>query len=85
MKKIDNQLLVIFGASGDLTARKLIPALLHLYKDGHLPKRFAILGTSRSNYSDEDFRNKVVIESQFLDNNISKAVSYTHLTLPTKA
>ncbi len=72
MKKIDNQLLVIFGASGDLTARKLIPALLHLYKDGHLPKRFAILGTSRSNYSDEDFRNKVVIESQFLDNNISK-------------
>jgi len=37
MKKIENQLLVIFGASGDLTVRKLIPAIYHLYKDGHLP------------------------------------------------
>lgn len=71
MKKIDNQLLVIFGASGDLTVRKLIPAILNLYKDGHLCKNFAILGTSRSNLTDDDFRKKVVTESQFLKDDIS--------------
>ena len=72
MKKIENQLLVIFGASGDLTVRKLIPAIYHLYKDGHLPENFAILGTSRSNLSDEEFRNKVIANSQFLKDDISK-------------
>lgn len=71
MKKIENQLLVIFGASGDLTVRKLIPALLNLYKDGHLSKNFAILGTSRSNLTDDEFRKKVVTESQFLKDDIS--------------
>ena len=71
MKKINNQLLVIFGASGDLTVRKLIPALLNLFKDGHLSKRFAILGTSRSNLTDDEFRKKVVTESQFLKDDIS--------------
>lgn len=72
MKKTDNQLLVIFGASGDLTVRKLIPAILNLYKGGHLPKNFAVLGTSRSNLTDEQFRKKVVTESQFLADAISK-------------
>lgn len=71
MKKIDNQLLVIFGASGDLTVRKLIPALFNLYKEGHLPKNFAVLGTSRSNMTDEEFRAKVVTESKFLKDSIS--------------
>jgi len=71
MKKIENQLLVIFGASGDLTVRKLIPAVLNLYKDGHLCENFAILGTSRSNLTDEEFRKKVVSESQFLKDDIS--------------
>jgi len=72
MKKVDNQLLVIFGASGDLTVRKLVPALFNLYKEGHLPKNFAVLGTSRSNMTDEEFRAKVVTESQFLKNAISE-------------
>jgi len=71
MKKIDNQLLVIFGASGDLTVRKLIPALFNLYKEGHLPENFAVLGTSRSNMTDEEFRAKVVTESKFLKDSIS--------------
>lgn len=66
MKKTDKQLLVIFGASGDLAVRKLIPAIFNLYKEGHLPKKFAVLGTSRSNLTDEEFRNKVVYESEFL-------------------
>ena len=56
MKKADNQLLVIFGASGDLTRRKLMPSLFELYVRGLLPKRFAILGASRSEYTDDTFR-----------------------------
>ena len=36
--------MVIFGATGDLTKRKLIPALVNLANDGMLPKQFAIIG-----------------------------------------
>src|SRR5690606_25822825 len=72
MKKTQNQMLIIFGASGDLTARKLVPALYNLYKDRHLPENFVVLGASRSALSDEEFRLKVVQESQFLVDKISK-------------
>ena len=47
---------VIFGASGDLTRRKLLPALYNLMLDGLLPKNFAVLGLGRKDLSDEDFR-----------------------------
>jgi glucose-6-phosphate 1-dehydrogenase len=47
--------IVIFGASGDLTKRKLIPALYNLAVERHL-SRFAIVGTSRSEIPDEEFR-----------------------------
>ena len=60
-------MLIIFGASGDLTARKLIPALYALFRGDYLPQNFAILGTSRSEISDEAFRNKVVRESKYLE------------------
>jgi len=70
MSKTANQMLVIFGASGDLTARKLVPALFNLYTGGHLPKNFVVLGVSRSNLSDEDFRKKVVTESSYLTDRI---------------
>ena len=63
---------VIFGASGDLTARKLIPAFYHLFDGGYLPEPFALLGVSRSEYSDDEFRNKVVFESSFLPEGISE-------------
>jgi glucose-6-phosphate 1-dehydrogenase len=56
MKKAENQILIIFGASGDLTKRKLIPALFELFKQNLLPEKFAVLGASRSELSDEDFR-----------------------------
>jgi glucose-6-phosphate 1-dehydrogenase len=55
---MDNHLLVIFGASGDLTARKLIPAIYNLYRRKQLPERFAILGISRTDLTDEEFRKK---------------------------
>src|SRR5678816_1164255 len=54
---------VIFGASGDLTHRKLIPALYELSHEGgshgHLPSPFAVLGVSRTPMSDEQFREKM--------------------------
>lgn len=56
MKKADDQLLVIFGASGDLTGRKLLPSLFELYVRGLLPEKFCILGASRTSYADEEFR-----------------------------
>ncbi len=49
--------IVIFGASGDLSKRKLLPALFHLQDDGYLPDNFAVVGFSRSEHSDDDFRN----------------------------
>ncbi len=49
-------LLVIFGASGDLTKRKLVPALYGLYREKLLPEGFAVLGISRTPFSDEAFR-----------------------------
>lgn len=48
--------LVIFGASGDLTARKLIPALFHLFCNGSLPQKMNIVGVARSKMTTEDFR-----------------------------
>ncbi len=66
MNKTANQLLVIFGASGDLTARKLIPALFNLYKEKHLPENFVVLGVSRSDLTDVDFRKRVVLENEHL-------------------
>ncbi|HET6771195.1 MAG TPA: glucose-6-phosphate dehydrogenase, partial [Actinomycetota bacterium] len=47
---------VIFGASGDLTHRKLLPALFHLFLEKMLPSSFAIVGYARTELSDEDFR-----------------------------
>ena len=44
--------IVIFGASGDLTARKLIPAFYHLYKDKLMPKAFRIVGFARREKTD---------------------------------
>ncbi|MEN3283205.1 MAG: glucose-6-phosphate 1-dehydrogenase [Solirubrobacteraceae bacterium] len=48
--------LVIFGATGDLARRKLLPAIYNLAHDGALPERFHPIGCSRSEMSDEDFR-----------------------------
>jgi glucose-6-phosphate 1-dehydrogenase len=56
MEKPDNCIITIFGASGDLTRRKLIPALFALFTENHMPDKFAILGVSRSELTDEDFR-----------------------------
>ena len=52
----DPNVLVIFGATGDLTHRKLMPALFDLYCDGKLPKGFSVVGFARREKSNEQFR-----------------------------
>ena len=56
---VENCCIVIFGASGDLTARKLVPALYNLYKVGRLGKHFSVLGVARTGLSDDEFRQKM--------------------------
>ncbi|HET7235175.1 MAG TPA: glucose-6-phosphate dehydrogenase [Actinomycetota bacterium] len=50
------QTAVIFGATGDLTKRKLLPAFWHLWRQGRLPTGFALVGYARSPMTDEEFR-----------------------------
>jgi glucose-6-phosphate 1-dehydrogenase len=49
-------MIVIVGASGDLTARKIVPALFSLYVDGALPDPFIVVGCARTNMTDKGFR-----------------------------
>lgn len=48
--------IVIFGASGDLTQRKLVPSLFNLFCKGRMPKMYRIVGYGSSDYNDESFR-----------------------------
>lgn len=56
---IDPCILVIFGATGDLTGRKLIPAIYHLGREGLLPSNFACVGFARRPKSNEEFRQEL--------------------------
>ncbi len=51
---------ILFGGSGDLAARKIIPALYNLFLDGWLPEQFSIIGTGRRELTDPDFRGKLL-------------------------
>jgi len=59
VKKPHACVVVIFGASGDLTKRKLIPALYNLALEKRLPDRFAVVGYARSEMSHEGFRERM--------------------------
>jgi glucose-6-phosphate 1-dehydrogenase len=50
-------IIFIFGGSGDLTYRKLMPALYNLYLDNYLPEKFLIVGIGRTEFTDVTFRN----------------------------
>jgi len=55
-----NRVLVLFGATGDLAARKLFPGFFHLYREGLMPDDFRIIGSGRhSPGSDEEFREQI--------------------------
>ena len=59
LAKADPCVLVIFGATGDLTRRKLIPALFDLACEGCMPQAFRVLGIGRSAMSDDEFRSNM--------------------------
>jgi glucose-6-phosphate 1-dehydrogenase len=69
-------LVVIFGASGDLTKRKLIPALFNLHQQNLLGHPFIILGVSRTEMNDTEFRQKMM---EFLPENDTSADFIGHL------
>ncbi|MDB6020755.1 MAG: glucose-6-phosphate 1-dehydrogenase [Pedosphaera sp.] len=58
-KTVEPCSIVIFGASGDLTARKLIPALYHLYKEKQMPPDFRVIGFARREKTDESWRKEL--------------------------
>ncbi|MBV9125964.1 MAG: glucose-6-phosphate dehydrogenase [Planctomycetes bacterium] len=59
--------IVIFGASGDLTSRKLVPALFHLACKGRLPEETRIVGVARSPLSDDQFRERLAEAFRAID------------------
>lgn len=61
-KMSDPCVMVIFGATGDLTKRKLFPALYNLAKENYLPDDFAIVGVGRQEMLTDDFRVKIVAD-----------------------
>jgi len=56
IKKAGPTIIVIFGGSGDLSWRKLVPALYNLYLDKWIPENFAVIGLGRKPLSEDDFR-----------------------------
>src|SRR3954471_17909863 len=58
-KTVEPCSIVIFGASGDLTARKLIPALYHLFKEKQMPAAFRVVGFARREKTGESWRTEL--------------------------
>ena len=58
--KSEPTIFVIFGGTGDLNARKITPALYNLFLDGWMPKQFSIIGTGRTQLTDEQFRKNML-------------------------
>ena len=56
LKPVDPFDCIVFGATGDLTLRKLLPALYNRYRDGQIPDDARIIGAARSDYDDAGFR-----------------------------
>ncbi|MFH1723128.1 MAG: glucose-6-phosphate dehydrogenase [Elusimicrobiota bacterium] len=73
--------LVIFGASGDLAARKLLPALSHLGKRGLLPRSFFVVGTARSAMGAKEFRRRAagVKNAEYLRGGYDDPAAYASL------
>ncbi len=78
--KIESTILVIFGISGDLSRKKLIPALFNLFKQNYLPNEFKIIGLSRQNINLDEFFNKLNFENEdpLMINNFKKKLSFVN-------
>src|SRR5436305_14104318 len=68
--------LVIFGASGDLTSRKLIPALYSLFRKGRLPAGTKIVGVARTNYTSEAWREELAASTKKFSGNEFDAATW---------
>ncbi|MBV6477929.1 MAG: Glucose-6-phosphate 1-dehydrogenase 2 [Ignavibacteria bacterium] len=73
----DSCLIVIYGASGDLTKRMLIPSLYKLYIENNLKNNFSILGFSRKEMDDNEFRKKMF--ESVMEYNEDKSLQMDHL------
>ncbi len=58
-KKLSTTIMFIFGGSGDLNFRKLTPALYNLFLDNAMPEHFKIIGISRTEYSNEEYKKRL--------------------------
>lgn len=88
---IEENIFVLFGATGDLAARKIIPALHQLHEKGALAESFRVIGTGRSEYTTETYREQVVGEAathaddsflrrfQYLQGDVTKDAFYDEL------
>jgi glucose-6-phosphate 1-dehydrogenase len=74
MPQIDPHIFVIFGATGDLTKRKLLPALYHLMQEKDVAQNCFVLGTARSGWSDERFRREArqALAEQFSEQDLMR-------------
>lgn len=79
MQRPQPQILVIFGASGDLAKRKLIPALYNLYHQSGLPKHYAILGVGRKSFTDDSFREKIEYDTNIDEKNFLNHLYYVSM------
>lgn len=61
-KQVDRCVMVIFGATGDLTKRKLFPALYFLALEGFLPDNFAVIGVGRQELSTTSFKKQIIAD-----------------------
>jgi glucose-6-phosphate 1-dehydrogenase len=71
--------MVVFGASGDLTSRKLLPSIFQIFSEGLLHEKFYLLGSGRKKLTDEDFREvaQKAIRSKFVDVSTEDLNSFT--------
>ncbi|MDA8271508.1 MAG: glucose-6-phosphate dehydrogenase [Actinomycetota bacterium] len=76
-RRIEGTTLVIFGASGDLTSRKILPAIASLWDQNQLPEEFSVVGVARSPLGNEGFR-KLVMESASSLESISSNIENFH-------
>jgi glucose-6-phosphate 1-dehydrogenase len=70
---------VLFGASGDLTRRKLLPAISHLAESGLLPPKLAVVGVARRAKTDESFREEMMAGGAPISPSIAEALHYHEL------
>jgi glucose-6-phosphate 1-dehydrogenase len=72
----ENNVIVLFGATGDLASRKLFPGLFHLYELGLMPERFRIVGSAHRELSDDEFR---ALARSSIDNSDRASQSEDHV------